>query len=350
MSWLSWNPRTTRMLKNREPIIAVIGAGSWGTALALLLGKKGYPVRLWGHRQEHITTIKSSRENKTYLPGFPLSASITPTADIHEAVRGASLICMVVPSHGYRNVFEQLLPAAPAEAIFISATKGIENKSLNSMTEVMENCSDSLGKKIITAVLSGPSFAKEVAGEVPTAITIGCKDISCARELQVTFSTDYFRVYTSTDIIGLEISASLKNIIAIAAGICDGLDFGSNARAALITRGLAEMTRFGVAHGADQETFFGLSGLGDLVLTCTGALSRNRFVGLELGRGKKLDQILKEMSMVAEGVKTTKSVYDMVQEDRLEMPIMEQVYKILYEDKDCRTAVKDLLGRDLKAE
>jgi len=338
------------MLKNRETTIAVIGAGSWGTALALVLGKKGYPVRLWGHRKEHITTIRTSRENKTYLPGFPLPASITPTADINEAVANANIICMVVPSHGYRYVFEQLLPAAPTEAIFISATKGIENTSLNSMTEIMENCSESLGKSIITAVLSGPSFAKEVAGEVPTAITIGCKQVASARELQSIFSTDYFRVYTSSDIIGLEISASLKNIIAIAAGICDGLDFGSNARAALITRGLAEMTRFGVERGADQETFFGLSGLGDLVLTCTGALSRNRFVGLELGSGKKLDQILQEMSMVAEGVKTTKSVYDMVKINRLEMPILEQVYKILYEDKDCRSAVKDLLGRDLKAE
>ena len=344
------NLKKKRILKNKAQDIAVIGAGSWGTALALLLGKKGHSVRLWGHRLEHVAAIQENRENLAYLPGFPFPDTITPTADISTAVKAASIICMVVPSHCYRVVFEQVLSAAPPAAIFVSATKGIENDSLNSMTQVMESCSTRRGREINSAVLSGPSFAKEVADEVPTAITIGSKQAKIAQELQDVFSTDYFRVYTSSDIIGLELSAALKNIIAIAAGICDGLDFGTNARAALITRGLAEMTRFGVQRGAEKETFFGLSGLGDLVLTCTGALSRNRYVGIELGKGKKLDQILKEMTMVAEGVKTTKSVFDMVNKNQLDMPILEQVYKILYEDKNCLLAVKDLLGRALKPE
>ncbi len=344
------NLKKKRILKNKARDIAVIGAGSWGTALALLLGKKGHSVRLWGHRLEHVAAIQENRENLAYLPGFPFPDTITPTADISTAVKAASIICMVVPSHCYRVVFEQVLSAAPPAAIFVSATKGIENDSLNTMTQVMESCSTRRGREINSAVLSGPSFAKEVADEVPTAITIGSKQAEIAQELQDVFSTDYFRVYTSSDIIGLELSAALKNIIAIAAGICDGLDFGTNARAALITRGLAEMTRFGVERGAEKETFFGLSGLGDLVLTCTGALSRNRHVGIELGKGKKLDQILKEMTMVAEGVKTTKSVFDMVNKNQLDMPILEQVYKILYEDKNCLLAVKDLLGRALKPE
>ncbi len=342
--------RKKRILKSNLKKIAVIGAGSWGTALSLLLAKKRHVVHLWGHRTEHVEAIKEDRQNNRYLSGFSFPDTIYPTADITEAVADATIVCMVVPSHGFRLIFEQVLKAASLDCIFISATKGIENQTLNTMTQVMEQCAASSNREINSGVLSGPSFAREVADEVPTAITIGCKNSSLARELQEVFSTDNFRVYTSTDIIGLELSASLKNIIAIAAGICDGLQFGTNARAALITRGLAEMTRFGVHWGADKETFYGLSGLGDLVLTCTGALSRNRYVGIELGKGKKLEQILGEMSMVAEGVRTTKSVFAMAQNSSIDMPILEQVYKILYEDKNCRLAVKDLLGRALKPE
>ena len=267
-----------------------------------------------------------------------------------EAVSGAGVIVMVVPSHAYRQVFFEVRELAQQGSIFVSATKGIENQSLKTMTQVMGDSFTTHGPSPPFAVLSGPSFAKEVAQKVPTAITIGCKGDDTAQFLQNLFSTDYFRVYTSSDIIGLEISAALKNIIAIAAGICDGLAFGSNARAAVITRGLAEMTRLGVKLGARQETFFGLSGLGDLVLTCTGELSRNRYVGIELGKGKSLNEILDSMNMVAEGVKTTKSVHDLVTRLEAEMPILEQVYEVLYEGKDCTTAVKDLLSRDLKAE
>lgn len=331
--------------------VAVIGAGSWGTALALLLAEKGIAVRLWGHRPEHVAVLKKDRQNQAYLPGFSFPPALLPVDSVKEAVELATVVCMVVPSHGYRKVFQQVVEYAPEGAIYVSATKGIENDSLKTMTQVMSDVLADAGRTgAPLAVLSGPSFAREVALKVPTAITIGCKNPESALLLQDLFSTSYFRVYTGSDIIGLEISASLKNIIAIAAGICDGLNFGDNARAALITRGLAEMTRFGVMQGAEQETFFGLSGLGDLVLTCTGALSRNRFVGIELGKGRSLDSILESMNMVAEGVKTTKSVYDLIGEIDVEMPILEQVYQVLYQNKECSAAVQDLLSRDLKPE
>jgi glycerol-3-phosphate dehydrogenase (NAD(P)+) len=331
--------------------LAVIGAGSWGTALALLLAEKGVAVRLWGHRREHVASLLKERQNRAYLPGFTFPPALQPAETLKEAVRGAAIICMVVPSHGYRSVFERVALHAADGSIYVSATKGIENDSLKTMTQVMAECLEGAGRKPShLAVLSGPSFAKEVARKVPTAITIGCLESQTASHLQELFSTEFFRVYTSTDVTGLEISAALKNIIAIAAGICDGLEFGDNARAALITRGLAEMTRLGVILGASQETFFGLSGLGDLVLTCTGALSRNRHVGMELGRGKSLDSILESMNMVAEGVKTTKSVHDLVLGLGVEMPILEQVYQVLYGSKDCREAVRDLLSRNLRAE
>ena len=331
--------------------VAIIGAGSWGTALALLLAEKGINTSLWGHRAEHIQALKEERENRAYLPGFLFPLVLRPTESMQDAVSEAEVICVVVPSHAYRQVITKIKDVASEGAIFVSATKGIENQSLKTMTQVMADCLEENGTPPSSlGVLSGPSFAREVAGKVPTAITIGCKNSAIARFLQNLFSTDYFRVYTSTDIVGLEVSAALKNIIAIAAGICDGLAFGSNARAALITRGLAEMTRLGVMMGARQETFFGLSGLGDLVLTCTGELSRNRYVGIELGKGKSLDDILDSMNMVAEGIKTTRSVYDLVNKLGADMPILEQVYEVLYRGKDCTTAVKDLLNRDLKPE
>ncbi len=331
--------------------VAVIGAGSWGTALALLLAEKGVAVQLWGHRPHHVASLLKEHQNKAYLPGFIFPPALQPVATLKEAVQHAAIVCMVVPSHGYRPVFEQAAQHAGDGTIYVSATKGIENDSLKTMTQVMAEWFEGAGREPSPlAVLSGPSFAKEVARKVPTAITIGCREPQTARFLQELFSTEFFRVYTSTDVIGLEISAALKNIIAIAAGICDGLEFGDNARAALITRGLAEMTRLGVILGASQETFFGLSGLGDLVLTCTGALSRNRHVGMELGRGKSLDSILTSMNMVAEGVKTTRSVHDLVLRLGVEMPILEQVYQVLYGNKDCTAAVRSLLGRDLKAE
>ncbi|MCP3929845.1 MAG: NAD(P)-dependent glycerol-3-phosphate dehydrogenase [Bacteroidetes bacterium] len=332
--------------------IAVIGAGSWGTAIALVLAGKNYDVSLWVYDVSEIPEMVKSRENKLFLPGYILPENISITHDYQEAVKDTKDICMVVPSHGFRKVFEGFIDYIQTGSNIISAVKGIENESLMTMTQVIEEIRTKRQseKKFNIAVLSGPSFAKEVADGIPTAITLGCKDVSIAKYLQDLFFTEKFRVYARTDVIGLEISAALKNIIAIAAGVCDGLGYGSNTRAALITRGLVEITRIGIKLGGESSTFSGLGGLGDLVLTCTGELSRNRTVGLKLGQGKKMDDILGEMQMVAEGVKTAKSCHNLALKLGVEMPILDQVYKIIYEDKDCDLAVSDLLSRESKME
>ena len=355
------NPGLKLKVMNNSLKIAVIGAGSWGTALAMLLGGKYANVYLWAHRKTHSDDLARSLENKKYLPGIAFPESLLITDSLKKAVSGATMVVMVVPSHSYRDVFTQLLPYLSSNCRIVSAVKGIENQSLSTMTQVMEevlcqsfhtNADDEATNHngIQLAVLSGPSFAKEVAERIPTAVTVGCKDIDRAKEIQHLFVTDFFRVYRSSDVIGLEISAALKNIIAIATGVCDGLGYGLNTRAALITRGLAEITRMGIALGAEESTFSGLSGVGDLLLTCTGSLSRNRTVGLKLGEGKKLAQIKDEMRMVAEGIKTTRSVYQLAARLGIDMPILEQVYKIIYEDKDCAEAVSDLLKRQLTVE
>lgn len=336
-----------------SPKIAVIGAGSWGTALAILLAGKNYPVQLWGHRQEHVECLIRDRENKKYLPDSPFPAALHPVSDLKAAVDGGPYIVMAVPSHSFRQVFSQMLPFLAFNCRIISAVKGIENATLKTMTQVMAEILGEHGlsdKNIELGVISGPSFAKEVAKRVPTAVTVGFAHLSTAKEVQRLFGTDFFRVYASSDVVGLEISAALKNIIAIATGVCDGLGYGLNTRAALITRGLAEMQRLGIALHADPATFSGLSGLGDLILTCTGDLSRNRTVGLKLGAGKTLEEIKSEMSMVAEGIKTTKSVYDLARKMKIDMPILEQVYNIIYRGKNCSEAVRDLLNRELKVE
>ncbi|MGB3210769.1 MAG: NAD(P)H-dependent glycerol-3-phosphate dehydrogenase [Desulforhopalus sp.] len=333
--------------------IAVIGAGSWGTALAILLAGKNHAVRLWGHREEHIAELNKCRENKKYLPEITFPVLLQPVYRLKEAIEGTSLIVMAVPSHSYRKVFSKMVPLLRDNSRIVSAVKGIENTTLMTMTQIMAEvlAERNISKKNIElGVISGPSFAKEVAKEVPTAVTIGFQNLQTAKEVQKTFVTNYFRVYASCDVIGLEISASLKNIIAIAAGVCDGLGYGLNTRAALITRGLAEIQRLGIALNADPSTFSGLSGLGDLLLTCTGDLSRNRTVGLKLGQGKTLEQVKNEMSMVAEGIKTTQSVYDLAKKLKIEMPILEQVYNIIYKEKNCSEAVRDLLKRELKVE
>ena len=343
---------TKKWMSMNKQKIAVIGAGSWGTALAMVLASKGYRVPLWGHDSAHIESIRAEGQNKRYLPGLPLSNNIQPTNDLEEAVCDCEIVCMVVPSHGFRRVYEQVILFLEDGVNVVSAVKGIENDTLMTMTQVMEDVRNQrqIDKTICTAVLSGPSFAKEVAEKIPTAITVGCRSLEIAVKLQKTFVTDTFRVYAATDVIGLEISAALKNIVAVAAGICDGLGYGLNTRAALITRGLAEITRLGVAMGAEPTTFSGLSGLGDLVLTCTGSLSRNRTVGLKLGQGLKLDDIVSEMNMVAEGVKTTRSGYELAKKLGIEMPILEQIYAIIYQGKNCADAVRDLLKRELKVE
>ena len=331
---------------------AVVGAGSWGTTLAKMLSDKGYRITLWGHRQEHVDEIVSNRENLTYLPGFKLSDNLTATADLKEAVTGQPLVVMVVPSHGFREVFRRLLPYLTDNTYVISAVKGIENDTQMTMDQVMEDELAGMASppSLHFGVLAGPSFAKEVAAGVPTAVTVAAKSKEEAVFFQEFFNGPLFRVYASTDLIGVELSGALKNIIAIGAGICDGLGYGTNTRAALITRGLAEISRLGIKMGANPVTFSGLGGLGDLVLTCTGDLSRNRTVGIKLGQGKKLSTILDEMNMVAEGVKTTKSAWNLARKMDVEMPILEQVYQVLYNDKSCEEAVKDLLARSLKEE
>jgi glycerol-3-phosphate dehydrogenase (NAD(P)+) len=329
--------------------IAVIGAGSWGTTLADLLAKKGFEVDLWVREREVYEQIRDEKENKVFLPGIKLSDRINPTLSFEEALSKKELVVVAVPSHVLREVLNQMKPYIKDEIPFVFATKGIENNTLMLVSEVTEDVlSWNISKYF--ACIAGPSFAKEVACEHPTAVTIACKDLQLGRRLQELFFTEYFRVYLINDIIGAQLGGALKNVIAIAAGASDGLNFGNNARAALITRGLAEIMRVGVAMGADPRTFFGLAGMGDLVLTCTGELSRNRAVGFKIGRGMKLKDIVSGMKMVAEGINTAKAGYALSKKMGVEMPITEQVYQILYEGKRPEDAVKELMSRKLKME
>ncbi len=329
--------------------IGVVGAGSWGTALADLLAKKSYPVSLWVYEEDLAERMRESRENDLYLPGFRLSEHLSFSHDIEEAVSGKELVLMVPPSQVMRPVLTQAVPFFDPDTLVVSASKGIENNTLLTMSEVIsEICPPGLSDRL--AFLSGPSFAREVVADLPTAVVAASENEAVAGKVQEAFNTDYFRVYTNNDVMGVELGGALKNVIALATGVCDGLGLGHNTRAALITRGLAEITRIGVAKGADPKTFAGLTGMGDLVLTCTGDLSRNRTVGLKLGQGETLKEILANMKMVAEGVKTTLSAYQLARKLGVDAPITEQMYRILYEDKHPSQAVADLMMRDLKAE
>jgi len=329
--------------------IGVIGAGSWGTTLADLLARKGLTVTLWAYEKELVARMGETRENDLYLPGFPLAPGLTFTADLRDAVAGRELLVLVPPSQVMRSVMTQAAAHIEPGALLVSAAKGIENDTLLPMSEVLlEVLPTAVAEGL--AFLSGPSFAREVAAGMPTAVVAAASREQVARRVQEVFSTETFRVYTNDDVVGVELGGALKNVIAVAAGVSDGLGFGYNTRAALITRGLAEMTRLGTAMGANPATFAGLAGMGDLVLTCTGDLSRNRTVGMELGRGKKLDVILGGMKMVAEGVKTTLSAYQLTRKLGVEAPIIEQMYLILYEGKEARQAVADLMLRELKPE
>jgi len=329
--------------------IAVIGGGAWGTTLAALLREKGHEVSLWVFEQELAARMRDSRVNDVYLPELTLPEGMEVTSDLGEAVRCRDLILTVVPSHVARRVFEGIAPQLEQDAVFVSASKGIENETLMTMVEVMD---DVLPKSFHSRIscLSGPSFAKEVVYGMPTAVAVAARDPKLAARVQAAFNTDTFRVYTNPDIMGLELGGALKNVIAIAAGCSDGLGFGHNTRAALITRGIAEIARLGMAMGANPLTFSGLAGMGDLVLTCTGELSRNRTVGYELGQGKKLSEILAGRKTVAEGVSTTKAAYGLSKKYDVPMPITEQVYLLLYKDKDPKQVVRDLMTRALKSE
>jgi glycerol-3-phosphate dehydrogenase (NAD(P)+) len=325
--------------------IAVIGAGSWGTTLANLLAEKGHDVTLWSYEKDLADNINRTGINNIYLPGIPLSNNIKATSSIEDTVRKARFILNVVPTQHTRSVFREAAGYIPVEATLISASKGIEHGTLMTVSEILNEVSDRA-----TAVLSGPSFAEEVNNKLPTAVTVAAHSHDIGLLLQDIFSTDYFRIYTNTDVLGVELGGALKNVMAIASGISDGLGLGSSTRAALITRGLTEMIRLGNAMGAKEKTFGGLSGLGDLVLTCTGTLSRNYTVGYQLGRGEKLDDILSGMKMVAEGVPTSKSAYELAAKHNVEMPIVEQIFYVVNKGKSPRDAVSDLMQRSLKAE
>jgi glycerol-3-phosphate dehydrogenase (NAD(P)+) len=329
--------------------IAVIGAGAWGTALGKVLGDKGYTVRLWARREDHAMAMARDRENTRYLPRVRLPDTLTPTDSLKVALDGASLVVLVVPSHALRGTVEAARPYLPPGAALVNATKGIENDSLMIMAEVV---SDVLGPGTDDrfTVLSGPSFAREVAAHVPTNVVVASRHADLAMQVQHAFATEWLRVYSSDDPVGVEVGGALKNVIAIAAGACDGLGFGHNTRAALVTRGLAEVVRIAVAKGGNLLTLAGLAGLGDLVLTCTGELSRNRTVGFELGRGKQLSEVLAALGHVAEGVRTAKSVHDLARRLDVDLPICNEVYRVLYEGKSPQRAVEDVLTRPLKRE
>ncbi len=333
--------------------IAIIGAGAWGTALSIVLGREEtHRVRLWAHEKEICETIARQRVNEKFLPGQLIPACVTPCNDLAEAIEGAAIVVSVMPSQHCRGLFEQMQPHLRAETMIVSATKGLEENSLLRMTEVITQIikgDDRPAPRI--GALSGPSFALEAARGDPTAITIASQDAELARAVQQEFSHASFRVYTNEDPVGVELGGALKNTIAIAAGVCAGLGLGHNSVAALITRGLAEMTRLVVACGGKAETMAGLAGLGDLVLTCTGGLSRNRGVGVELGRGRKLPEILAGMhGMVAEGIFTTTAAVGLARARGIEMPITEQMYAILHKGKAPRAAIYDLMTRSSKSE
>ena len=329
--------------------VGVIGAGAWGTALANLLAEKGYHVDLWAFEDEVCTDILANRENKVFLPGIPISENLTPSNNLDQVATGKDLLLLVMPSHVFRTVATSLVHHPSEQTQIVSASKGIENQTHLTMTGILQQLlPPRLHSQI--AALSGPSFAKEVGKKIPTAVTVAARSPDVATAVQKAFATPYFRVYTSYDVIGVELGGAVKNVMAIAAGISDGLNLGLNTRAAIITRGITEIQRLGVRLGATAKTFMGLAGIGDLVLTCTGTLSRNWNVGHKLGQGMTLDAILSETRTVAEGVKTTKSVFNLSRKVGVEMPIAEQVYHILYEDLDPKEALRALMSRDLKQE
>jgi glycerol-3-phosphate dehydrogenase (NAD(P)+) len=336
-------------MNNLNTQIGVVGAGSWGTALADLLARKRYTVDLWCYEPEVIKQIEKGRENRMYLPGFTLSDRLHPSGDLAAVVSGKDLVLVVVPSHVMRGVAGQFAGQIGPETIVVSASKGIENNSHLTMSAVIMAVVPTLSEERV-AVLSGPSFAKEVATDVPTAVSVAAKRLETAERVQKVFSTAAFRVYTNADVVGVELGGAVKNVIAIAAGVIDGLGLGLNTRAALITRGQTEIRRLGVKMGANPRTFTGLAGIGDLVLTCTGTLSRNHTVGMKIGQGQRLEAVLAQMHMVAEGVRTAKSVYNLSRKLGVEMPICHAIYRVLYENLPPGKALAELMSRDLRYE
>lgn len=330
--------------------IGILGAGSWGTALAILLQKNGHDVTLWEFRENVAEVLRKERMNSAFLPDIQIPELLEITSDLEGCVQNKEILLCVLPSHVVRDVAEQLAKISIEEnVVIVSATKGIENHSLLRISEIFLSIIQGF-KEEQMVVLSGPSHAEEVARKIPTVITAASLSLDSAKKVQQVFMNPHFRVYANTDIVGVELGGAFKNVIAIAAGISDGVGCGDNTKAALITRGIVEMTRLGVTMGAKSETFSGLSGLGDLIVTCASQHSRNRFVGEEIGKGKTLHQVLENMVMVAEGVRTTQSVMDLSKKYHIEMPITHQVHQVLFEDKDPKEAVYDLMTRDAKVE
>jgi glycerol-3-phosphate dehydrogenase (NAD(P)+) len=328
---------------------AVLGAGSWGTALAKVLADKGYMTRLWGRNAELLEAINQRRENPRYLPGIPLPENLVALADLGQTLAGVEIVVVVVPSHALRELALALDPLLPIDVPVVNAMKGIEQGSLELPSQILAGTLPAARLPQLT-FLSGPSFAREVALGVPTAVLVAGTSEPHTVCAQHALSGPRLRVYSTDDVVGVEVGGALKNVVAIAAGIADGMSFGHNSRAALITRGLAEIGRLASRLGAHPLTVSGLSGMGDLVLTCTGDLSRNRQVGIELGKGRKLADILAEMTMVAEGVKTAKSAYELSRREGVEMPLVEGVYRVLYEDRDPHEELEELMSRAPKPE
>jgi glycerol-3-phosphate dehydrogenase (NAD(P)+) len=329
--------------------VGVVGAGSWGTTLANLLAKKGFSVRLWSFEEDVTAAINDRGENSVYLPGVSLDGNLRATSDLAETVDGAGVVVSVSPSQHVRGVMSGAAAGLRDDVLVVSASKGIETRSLETMNEVLEEVLPAPLHRSL-CFLSGPSFATEVALEHPTAVTVACRDSEAGRRAQELFQTDYFRVYTSHDVMGVELGGALKNVMALAAGMAAGLGLGHNTRAALITRGLAEMSRLGVALGANPLTFAGLAGMGDLILTCTGELSRNRSVGYALGQGRALAEVLGEMRMVAEGVETSRAAHALAEREGIEMPIVAEVHSVLFEGRSPADAVRNLMLREPKPE
>jgi glycerol-3-phosphate dehydrogenase (NAD(P)+) len=329
--------------------LAIVGAGSWGTALAVVLAPRFPEIRLWVFERDLAGRMRETRENDVYLPGFRLPGNVAVTTELADTLDGTGIVLGVTPSHVTRAIWQRMLPHLDRSMLFVSATKGLENGTLVRMSEVIRSVAGERFKPRV-AVLSGPTFAREVAAGEPTAVVISSADASLNQLVQQAFAGPTFRLYTNPDPVGVELAAALKNVIAIGAGVSNGLGLGSNAIAALITRGLAEIGRLAVALGGDPRTLAGLAGLGDLVLTCTGALSRNRQVGIELGRGRNLDDIVGSMRMVAEGVQTTYAAVDLAHGCGIEMPIIEQVNAILRGRRSPREAIRELMERSLKSE
>ena len=325
---------------------SVIGAGAWGTALADLLTRNGHEVLLWAYEPDVVESVNKKHENVRFLGGNSLAPALKATGDINRAVEGAELITLATPSHVLRPIVRSAAQSMTRSAPIVVATKGIEKGTLSLMTEVAEQ--EIAGATVVA--LSGPSFAKEVVACQPTAVVVASGDEGAAAIAQRAFSSAYFRAYTHSDVIGVELGGALKNVMAVATGIAEGLGLGFNARAALVTRGLAEMTRLGLALGAEQSTFAGLAGLGDLVLTCTGSLSRNRAVGVEVGKGKTLDEVLRGKETVAEGVVTAQSARELAAREGVEMPIVDTVNRVLFEGQPARSAIAALMTRELRAE